>query len=86
MGNELSSEWRLKQATQKFLGDKASQTFYCEICYVDHSKEQIAYLECGHFYCRDGLKEYFDYMITQSGVSYKLKCPDSKCTAEIDRD
>ena len=53
----------MNQAIKKFL-ENLSETFYCDIFYDDHPKETLASLKCEHFYCRDGLKSYFDYMIT----------------------
>ena len=78
----MGQEWRMNQAAKKFLENR-SETFYCEICYDDHPKETLASLECGHIYCRDGLKSYFDYMITHSGRAFTLKCPDKNCIEHV---
>jgi late competence protein required for DNA uptake (superfamily II DNA/RNA helicase) len=72
---ELDSKWRMNKLSKQFLiGDQ--KTFDCEICYMEADIKTITYLECGHYFCRDCLKGYYDYMIHQSGSVQKIKCPN----------
>lgn len=55
------------------------ETFECSICYSElPTRENIAYLECGHYFCSQCLKDYFDFMIKNGSVGI-IKCPNSEC-------
>ena len=62
---------------QFFKGDK--KTFECEICYEEKPKNEISYLQCGHYFCAECLKNYMLYKINQSGSSHKMDCPNQGC-------
>ena len=80
---ELQSEWRVKEANKKFF-QQGVKTFYCEICYCDLPLNEISILECGHYFCRECLKGYFDYMINKSGSSHMLKCANQTCKYKVE--
>ncbi len=46
------------------------------------TKQNIAYLDCGHFFCKECLKDYFTYNIKVGSVSH-IKCPNSECITEV---
>ena len=70
------------QLSKRFIIE-GQKTFYCEICYCDAELDTIAYLNCGHYYCRDCLRDYFNCMIKEQKSATKLKCPSSKCENKI---
>lgn len=82
--NEINREatdqkYRLKEAHRNLIqSDK--KTFYCEICYSEANIDQIAILQqCGHYFCRTCLEDYYKYMVNVSGQVLKIKCPNQEC-------
>jgi Zinc finger, C3HC4 type (RING finger) len=75
----LEHQWRIHQLGKNMKKD----TFECSVCYMEHpTKDNIAYLECGHYFCRGCLKEYFNFMI-MNGKASKIKRPNSECKTEV---
>ena len=74
---EFDQKWRMMEINKRFMKNK-EQMFYCEICYTDHPVENITYLECGHYFCRDCMKGYYDYKLEIEGKAL-IKCPIQDC-------
>jgi late competence protein required for DNA uptake (superfamily II DNA/RNA helicase) len=59
---EHDQQWRMKEINRQFFkGDK--KTFDCEICYDEKPINEISYLQCVHYFCRECLTSYMKYMI-----------------------
>ena len=56
---------------------EAGGKVFCEICYDNHPNSEffIAQKECGHQFCKNAYKDFFEYQIKQSGQGHTLKCP-----------
>ena len=63
---ELTAKYRIKEAN-KFIIKGNKKTFTCDICYMDCEVEKIKMLKCGHYFCSDCVKDYYNYMINVSG-------------------
>lgn len=48
-------------------------TFNCRLCLDDHPEEEVAALQCGHSFCRDGLRKYV--VVRLDDMSYPIPCP-----------
>jgi E3 ubiquitin-protein ligase RNF14 len=56
--------------------------FSCKVCFTDKlGKDCIKFNECGHVFCNECMKGYFESQI-QSGDVNKLICPYEKCESQ----
>ena len=62
--------------------DERDGNFECKICYVECPIEQIMYLNCGHYFCRECFAGYFEYLIKNNKV-YGIKCPNKDCGTTV---
>ena len=58
--------------------------FDCDICYLQCDIRDIALLQqCGHYFCKNCLQDYYNFMINVSGQVQKIKCPNANCRIQI---
>lgn len=81
--DHFSAQYRIKEANKKLF--KTNQkTFFCDICYLESEVKDIKMLDCGHYFCSDCLKDYYNYMVNVSGQAQLIKCPNTDCRAQIE--
>ncbi|XP_074316181.1 putative E3 ubiquitin-protein ligase ARI10 [Silene latifolia] len=64
------------------------KNYRCGICFDDEfSTDEVRSANCGHIYCKTCWRNYVDITIDETGSGcLRLKCPEPKCPAAVDRD
>lgn len=58
----MDAKYRQLQLNKKIVNGES--TFKCEICLEERLPiKDIAYIECGHYFCKGCLKAYYSYNI-----------------------
>ncbi|XP_074316175.1 putative E3 ubiquitin-protein ligase ARI10 [Silene latifolia] len=62
--------------------------YRCGICFDDEfSIDEVRSANCGHIYCKTCWRTYIDITVDETGSGcLRLKCPEPKCPAAVDRD
>ncbi|KAF2367942.1 IBR domain [Trinorchestia longiramus] len=58
------------------------KSFACKVCFMEKiGKICVEFWPCGHVYCKDCMKSYFEVQIKEGNVK-ALLCPTEKCSSE----
>lgn len=59
-----------------------TQLFNCNVCFAEKSgKSCLKFADCGHIFCNDCMRTYFEVQIRQGQMS-SLTCPEEKCKSQ----
>eukprot|EP00347_Sterkiella_histriomuscorum_P023860 403333135 len=82
LNDDLQTNWRFMKINKNLVID-LQKTFNCDICYLDVNMNDIAVLDCAHYFCRTCLTDYYNVMINQAGRPDNIKCPNIECKKQI---
>ena len=58
--------------------------FDCAVCFLEkRGSDCVRFLKCGHIYCKECMREYFQVQI-KDGAVRALTCPEDKCDSQAD--
>ncbi|KAJ3428796.1 e3 ubiquitin-protein ligase rnf14 [Anaeramoeba flamelloides] len=85
--NEIIYEYKkknenLKRAISKNEKKVRLLNFQCNICFSNYPRSQMVFLNCNHKTCKSCLKDHIKFSITNARLP--IKCPQHKCTNEIE--
>lgn len=60
----------------------SKKMFCCNVCFCDKiGSVCLEFWPCGHVYCKECMKGYFEVQIKEGNVKF-LRCPNDKCASE----